>query len=151
MTKSRIEELEDECAQLRYRLDEIEASMRAAEDCLLHIANLTPTERRILALLFKCGRRSQFQIEQHLYPGAINPPAEKSIYVFIHKLRLKLAPVGIEIRTIREFGYELTPASIAIIKRQPNVSNCMLAPAQLRAAVANSIQVRVEQGTTRHD
>lgn len=148
MSKSRIEELEEENALLRYRLEEIEASIAVVEDGFAHLPKLSAKEKRVLALLVRFGKRSVGQIHRHLYAMYNDPPPEVVVRQFVKRIRKQLSPLGIEIVTHYGDGYELTPASIAILKRQPDASNCMLSPAQLSAFNAKCTEGRGEAATS---
>lgn len=77
---------------------------------------LTRAEERLLGSLYSAPNFMRRQ-EALRMASCINPDADvKVVEVRISKMRKKLKPYGIEIRTVWGEGYQLTPASARIIK-----------------------------------
>ncbi len=115
MARTRLEELEAENERLRYQLAELKAALSDEGDLALRFG-LTPTEGRILALIARRGRIAHEALHRGLYFDRSEPAEPKTIAVLLVRLRQKLKPHGIEIRTVWGVGFELPPASLAVIR-----------------------------------
>ena len=92
--------------------DALEA-MRGA----LELAKLTYSERMLLGLLMRRHRVTKDQMMTMLYADRPDEePDSKILDVMICKMRKKLSPHGVEIRTIHGAGYELPSTSREKIK-----------------------------------
>jgi DNA-binding response OmpR family regulator len=76
---------------------------------------LTATESRLLGILLATKIASRDRIMTALYAGTDDPPFHHVIPVFVKKIRQKTQRHGIEIKTIFNVGYMLTPESRAIL------------------------------------
>jgi len=121
--ESRRESAFVELASLRTDLDEARALIRelrkaeAAEDSLVAVAKLTPSEARVVSTILKHGRTSKGRLYHALY--GINPDAgaePKIIDVLVCKARQKLAPHDIKINTIWGHGYEMAAEDAAKLR-----------------------------------
>jgi two-component system cell cycle response regulator CtrA len=84
---------------------------------IIELAKLTYSERMLLGLLMRRHRATKDQMMTMLYADRPDEePCSKILDVMICKMRKKLSPRGVEIRTIRGAGYELTPTSREKIK-----------------------------------
>ena len=115
----------DEVVELRHEVqalrDALEAMRSALESepglKLIQIAYLTHTERLVLGILIRRRRVTKEQLMTALYcHRPDNEPCAKIIDVMICKIRKKLKPHGIEIKTIWYEGYEIPLGSIERIK-----------------------------------
>jgi two-component system, OmpR family, response regulator len=72
--------------------------------------DLSPSESALLdALLTRLGRVvSKNAIAVRLGRG-VNPPSDTAIEICVHRLRRRLDPLGLKIRTLRRLGYLLEP------------------------------------------
>lgn len=115
MSEHLLQALRDENARLREQL----AAMRAAlSECppLPAEWRLTASEARVFAVLVRRPGPSRSAIMTALYSDrseadAIDDPA--LVAIFVCKIRRKLKPFGIEIRTLRGHGYALDAATRA--------------------------------------
>ena len=84
---------------------------------IIELAKLTYNERMLLGLLMRRHRATKDQMMTMLYADRPDEePGSKILDVMICKMRKKLSPHGVEIRTIHGAGYELTPTSREKIK-----------------------------------
>ena len=84
---------------------------------IIELAKLTYSERMLLGLLMRRHRATKDQMMTMLYADRPDEePDSKILDVMICKMRKKLSPHGVEIRTIHGAGYELTPTSREKIK-----------------------------------
>ena len=84
---------------------------------IIELAKLTYSERMLLGLLMRRHRATKDQMMTMLYADRPDEePDSKILDVMICKMRKKLSPHGIEIRTIHGAGYELPPTSREKIK-----------------------------------
>ena len=84
---------------------------------IIELAKLTYNERMLLGLLMRLHRATKDQMMTMLYADRPDEePDSKILDVMICKMRKKLRPHGVEIRTIHGAGYELTPTSREKIK-----------------------------------
>ena len=84
---------------------------------IIELAKLTCSERMLLGLLMRRNRATKDQMMTMLYADRPDEePDSKILDVMICKMRKKLSPHGIEIRTIHGAGYELPPTSREKIK-----------------------------------
>lgn len=98
---ARVDELEEENRQLR--------ELAAPEFRYPAEMKLTPTEGQVLAVIAaRSGPTSAGRINNILYAVAGIDVQDKTIDVFICKIRRKLKPFGIEIRNVWGHGFELT-------------------------------------------
>lgn len=110
--KDIIASLKEEVADLREALFLMRESIKA-ETGVANIPNLTQTEYTILGFLAKRKRATKQQLLTILYSARRGEtPAPKIIDVFMHRLRPKLASLGIEIRTQVGTGYVLPNDSL---------------------------------------
>ena len=101
--------------------DALEAMRRAltsdAGVKIIELAKLTYNERMLLGLLMRRHRATKDQMMTMLYADRPDEePDSKILDVMICKMRKKLRPHGVEIRTIHGAGYELPPTSREKIK-----------------------------------
>ena len=84
---------------------------------IIELAKLTYSERMLLGLLMRRHRATKDQMMTMLYADRPDEePDSKILDVMICKMRKKLSPHGVEIRTIHGAGYELPPTSREKIK-----------------------------------
>ena len=84
---------------------------------IIELAKLTYSERMLLGLLIRRHRATKDQMMTMLYADRPDEePDSKILDVMICKMRKKLSPHGIEIRTIHGAGYELPSTSREKIK-----------------------------------
>ena len=84
---------------------------------IIELAKLTYSERMLLGLLMRRHRATKDQMMTMLYADRPDEePDSKILDVMICKMRKKLSPHGVEIRTIHGAGYEFTPTSREKIK-----------------------------------
>jgi len=84
---------------------------------IIELAKLTYSERMLLGLLMRRHRVTKDQMMTMLYADRPDEePGSKILDVMICKMRKKLSPHGVEIRTIHGAGYELPPTSREKIK-----------------------------------
>ncbi len=111
---ARIEALEAENARLRDRIDVLEGMTgTTGPEILPAFLGLTPKEAVLVGGLRRRKSCTKEQLLTIIY-GALPPddqPEIKIIDVFVCKIRKKLAPHGIMIRTLWGLGYELPPDS----------------------------------------
>ncbi len=106
---------------LRDRIEELEEENRQFKELLAPTAafplewQLTPTQARLLAALYKNDRLSHERVF-----FALGSKSEVQSYglltVNIHHLRRKLGPLGMKIVNLHSYGYALTPESRTFIK-----------------------------------
>ncbi|MGU3387191.1 helix-turn-helix domain-containing protein [Methylobacterium sp. D53M] len=109
MSPALIRALQDENARLREQL----AAMRAAlSECppLPQEWGLTPSQARVFAVLVRRPCPSRTAIMTALYSDrsetdAVDDPT--IVTIFVHRMRRKLQPFGVEIQTLRGRGYAL--------------------------------------------
>jgi DNA-binding response OmpR family regulator len=58
-------------------------------------------------LAVRVGRVVSKQIIAERLGGGTNPPSDTAIEVCVHRLRRRLGPYGLKVRTLRGFGYLL--------------------------------------------
>jgi two-component system cell cycle response regulator CtrA len=84
---------------------------------IIELAKLTYSERMLLGLLMRRHRATKDQMMTVLYADRPDEePDSKILDVMICKMRKKLSPHGVQIRTIHGAGYELPPTSREKIK-----------------------------------
>ena len=84
---------------------------------IIELAKLTYSERMLLGLLMRRNRATKDQMMTMLYADRPDEePDSKTLDVMICKMRKKLRPHGVEIRTIHGAGYELPSTSREKIK-----------------------------------
>ena len=84
---------------------------------IIELAKLTYNERMLLGLLMRRHRATKDQMMTMLYADRPDEePDSKILDVMICKMRKKLRPHGVEIRTILGAGYELPSTSREKIK-----------------------------------
>jgi two-component system cell cycle response regulator CtrA len=85
---------------------------------LIKVAGLTYSERLMVGLLVRRGRVRRDQFMTVLYAERPDhEPNDKIVDVLICKIRKKLKPYGVVIKTVWGAGYELTPESREIVKK----------------------------------
>jgi DNA-binding response OmpR family regulator len=115
--RQRIAALEQELDQAQERIRQLEQMHFNADWSPPFEIGLTASEARVVSILTGCeGVASKDRIMQGLYSLSPNdPPLEKIVDVLICKARAKLKPFGVEIVTRWGRGYEMPPASRAIM------------------------------------
>jgi two-component system cell cycle response regulator CtrA len=107
-----IDSLRDALEAMRAALTE-EPGLR-----LIKVAGLTYSERLMVGLLVRRGRVLRSQFMTLLYAERPDhEPCDKIVDVLICKIRKKLKPHGIQIKTIWGAGYEMPQESKEIFKR----------------------------------
>src|SRR5215469_13788520 len=111
-------ELRREMQALRDALEAMRSSLEREPGLkLIQIAHLTHTERQLLDILIRRRRVTKDQLMTALYcHRPDNEPGTKIIDTYICKIRKKLKPHGIEIKTVWCEGYEIPLDSIERIK-----------------------------------
>jgi DNA-binding response OmpR family regulator len=100
-----------ETMRLRDRIDELERLL-GMRPMLPRIWKLTPREADVFGILLKRQVMSQTQLFEAIW-GGDSDRETKIVEVMICKLRAKLRPHGIAIRTEHGVGYFIPPASKA--------------------------------------
>lgn len=113
--REQIELLQEHVLQLRAMLGlEISRERRVQ---LIAAFRLTPHEATLLGVLLNSRLLSKdLALHALVDPGSDDYPEEKILDVYICKLRKRLKPHGIEIRTFWAEGYHLAPAERAKIE-----------------------------------
>ncbi len=112
----KVQSLIDENEILRERIKQLEACIISDEPVPAEF-NLTKTEKNILRVLIRCNLANRDKIFAALYAERYDdPPDDKLADVFICKIRRKLKPFGIEIKTTWGEGWSLDPLGRDIIK-----------------------------------
>lgn len=109
MSCERCKKLEAEISQLRDELRDMRALLSSAPT--VFSVPLTKTEARIASLLLLRAPNCLTieMIYSDLYNLTVeNPPEQKVITIFMHKVRRKLAPHNIVVETVWGRGYRLT-------------------------------------------
>ena len=111
-------ELRHEVQALRDALEAMRSSLESEPGLkLIQIAYLTHTERLVLGILTRRRRVTKDQLMTALYcHRPDNEPCAKIIDTYICKIRKKLKPHGIEIKTLWCAGYEIPTDSLERIK-----------------------------------
>jgi two-component system cell cycle response regulator CtrA len=122
---------------------EIQASAAEVRLGFTGVAKLTRSEAAMVGILAKRGRVSKMQIYDFAFGERLeqDQPEPKIIDVLICKIRAKLAPHGVEIKTIWGVGYEMTPDNSAKMRKlsadfwgdMPVVDSPSIAPALAEA------------------
>jgi DNA-binding response OmpR family regulator len=115
---SELIELRREVEALRDALEAMRGALASDAGLkIIEIGKLTLSERLLLGLLMRRHRATKDQMMTMLYADRPDDePTSKILDTMICKMRKKLKPHGVEIRTIHGAGYELPPASREIIK-----------------------------------
>jgi DNA-binding response OmpR family regulator len=115
----------DEVVKLRLEVQALRDGLEAMRSSLesepglelIQIAHLTHTERLLLGILIRRRRVTKDQLMTALYcHRPDNEPCSKIIDTLICKMRRKLKPHGIEIKTIWCAGYEIPLDSLERVK-----------------------------------
>lgn len=117
--------MSDAIKRLRHELDEALETIRQLRAQLVPTLSfppswcLTPKESALLAFLVARSPRptSHEQILDAIYQGYDEAPQPKLVDVYIFRLRGKLAPVGVEIRTHRGFGFFIAAEQAKVIRQ----------------------------------
>jgi DNA-binding response OmpR family regulator len=117
--QARIRQLEIEKQRL---LDENEVlkSALAGSVTVPREWGLTPKQADLMRVLIRRPVASYDACMAGLYSDRIAPPDQRIINVLISRMRRKLLPFGIEIRTVWGIGYELDEGARARLKNQEN-------------------------------
>lgn len=109
----RLEALEQENERLRDELEALKESLGFRFIAPIEF-RLTGMETRCFGRLLKGGLVSKDSMMAALYRDAGNDEAEiKIVDVFVCKLRAKIKPFGIAVRTVWGSGYQMDAAEIA--------------------------------------
>lgn len=116
-------------AELRDRIDELEETIRQLRDELVPQElwlwfprewKLTPTESKVLAFVMarspEMARRESLLTNCFSNGSSDDPPDIKIVDVVICKLRQKMAPLAIDIQTVRGNGYEISKRDADILR-----------------------------------
>ena len=111
-------ELRREVQALRDTLEAMRSSLESEPGLkLIQIAHLTRAERLLLGILIRRRRATRDQLMTALYCHRPDTePCAKIIDTYICKIRKKLKPHGIEIKTVWCAGYEIPLDSLERIK-----------------------------------
>jgi two-component system cell cycle response regulator CtrA len=115
--EARAKVLEAENEEMRERIDQLEKAIGIAVEPPL-VFDLTKSEAIMFGVLLnnRAPRKETFMTA--LFSNHIDdPPEQKIIDVFICKMRAKLKPYGVEIKTCWGVGYEMPEASKAIARQ----------------------------------
>ena len=116
---ARLDAVNAENDMLRERIAALEGVLFAAHQDVPVQWNLTPSERRVFGVLLSRAVATKDAIMLALYGDRIDEGAEPKIAdVFICKMRKKLAPWGVMIRTLRAEGWALDERSRAALKQE---------------------------------
>lgn len=114
----RIAELEEANAQLRRRIRVLERVLDDETVDWSRLPRLSRSERAIVSLLMRRGQVTHEQLYAWLYSERHHEqPTPETVKVLICKLRKRLAPAGIAIRTIWGIGVEMPAESRALINQ----------------------------------
>ena len=91
--------------------------------------HLTRSEEKLLHFLMSQAKPSKPMMMDHLYQSVDDEPGMKILDVMIFRIRRKLAPFGVKIRTHWGRGYYLLPPDKAIIRTYIEAENELLAEA----------------------
>lgn len=84
---------------------------------LMPAFGLTRSEATCLAALLRRGNMTKAALHMAVYPDPDQAGELKIIDVYIHKVRRKIRPFGIEIDTIWGQGYSMTGEAVAAVQR----------------------------------
>lgn len=120
-TQSRIEALEDEAATWRELYESLKRDLdEMAATIMPQTLHLTPTEARLLALLYRCPMVTREVAFQVLYGNRVHDdelPDIKILDVFVCKLRAKLKLWRMGVETIYAQGFGMPRQSKEILRR----------------------------------
>jgi two-component system cell cycle response regulator CtrA len=108
--------LRDQNDELREKVRQLEEVIGLSFQAPVEFG-LTRREEMVLGTLLRRERLSKEQIMTVMYSDRISVPDIRILDVYVCRLRKKLKPFEIEIRTMWGIGYALPPASKAIIKQ----------------------------------
>ena len=115
---ARLEAVERENDMLRARIAQLEDALAGSAVALPIEWGLTPQESRVLGVLRARSMATKEAVMAALYVDLGKDEAEpKIVDVFICKIRKKLKPFGVEIKTVWGQGYSLAEKSRAVIKQ----------------------------------
>ena len=120
----RLAMLEAENAELRERIEHLEREMFSGDLVFPVEWMLTGSEQRVVGLLLARPFARKEQIMTALYRDLHRDEAEiKVIDVFVCKVRKKLKPFGITVRTVWGVGYAIDEPQRGLLNRalDPNV------------------------------
>jgi DNA-binding response OmpR family regulator len=104
--------LRAENARLRDRVEDLERELFATHVSLPLEWRLSASEARVMRVLVARQQAGRSAIMAALYSARPDdPPGIKIIEVFIHQIRKKVRPFGVEIWAVREEGYRLDEAT----------------------------------------
>jgi DNA-binding response OmpR family regulator len=110
-------DLAEECERLREELRQLR-ELFCGPIPLLCDVGLTRHESRLLGALYRTpGIVTRDAIQAALHGSDYLVKSPKAIDVYVGRVKRKLRPLGVEVRTIRGVGYRLTDESRAIIAR----------------------------------
>lgn len=115
---ARIRALEAENERLRDELETLKSNLGMDFVAPLEF-RLTPHETKILGRLMKGGPVNKRSLMDCVYTKGIDDEPEiKIVDVFVCKMRKKVKPFGMEIKTIWGVGYQLSPDSKALFEER---------------------------------
>jgi DNA-binding response OmpR family regulator len=115
---TRIRQLEIEKQRLLDEIDVLKDALSGAPAPLPVEWGLTPSQAGIMRLLIKRGTATYAACMAALYSDRVAQPDVKIISVFILRMRKKLKPFGVEIRTLWGVGYALDEATRSRFKER---------------------------------
>jgi DNA-binding response OmpR family regulator len=108
--QARVDELEFEVAELR-------AALAPPGWMPPRAWKLTERERALFALFLAREVVTSALVQVTLWPDAAGPLARNAQHVYLHRLRRKLAPFGVQLQFLgRGLGYSLPPAQRAALR-----------------------------------
>lgn len=120
----RIEDLQRTIAEQRDTINNLKAYIAElkAEERGVHVPwpttwGLTLMEQRVAWAIFRAGDKvcTKDILYRAMYADGERDRDPKIIDVFVHKVRAKLRPMQIEIRTVWGRGYQFSPPSLAAL------------------------------------
>ena len=120
---ARLEAIEDENDRLRERIRQLEKVM--GMDITLPLEwGLTGHERMVFGVLMARSMATKDACMAALYRNVGKDEADpKIVDVFVCKMRKKLGPFGVVIKTVWGAGYKLEPDIKAIVRHQMAMAN----------------------------
>lgn len=108
LLRERCELLEEENRQLRSIIADLTGQNEAAD--ARSVFGFTRAEASVFMVLARCGRASYRQLEDAVYSDRKLTEilgSEEAIRTHVKRMRRKIRPFGVEVRTVYQFGYSM--------------------------------------------
>jgi DNA-binding response OmpR family regulator len=131
--------LQEQLDEMREALLQERKNSRNTLEPLLGVFGLHRTEARILSAIMRVGRATSEYLFQLIYGMRDDPPEENILRVHVRRIRKKLTPQGILIKTIYGEGFEISPEHAGLIRaeadriRMTRVASPSIVPEQVPA------------------